>query len=68
MTDNSCVGMVVVMVLVSSESTVVDRTIVFFFDKSIYYQKRKGAQPIVHREYTRGIRERERKKRENLQS
>jgi hypothetical protein len=28
MTDNGCVGMVVVMVLVSSESTVVDRTIV----------------------------------------
>jgi hypothetical protein len=40
----------------------------FFFDKSIYYQKRRGAQPLVHREYTRGIRERERKKRENLQS
>jgi hypothetical protein len=30
-----------------------------FFDKSnrIDYQKRRGAQPLVHREYTRGTRE-----------
>jgi hypothetical protein len=37
----------------------------FFFDKSIYYQKRRGAQPLVHMEYTRGIREREKKERKS---
>jgi hypothetical protein len=41
----------------------------FFFDKSMYYiKKRKGAQPLVHWEYTKGTRKRERKRRENLQS
>jgi hypothetical protein len=40
-----------------------------FFDKSMYYiKKRKGAQPLVHWEYTKGTRKRERKRRENLQS
>jgi hypothetical protein len=41
----------------------------FFFDKSKYYiKKRRGAQPLVHWEYTKGTREREKKRKENLQS
>jgi hypothetical protein len=40
-----------------------------FFDKSEYYiKKRKGAQPLVHWEYTKGTRERGKKRKENLQS
>jgi hypothetical protein len=40
-----------------------------FFDKSKYYiKKRRGAQPLVHWEYTKGAREREKKRKENLQS
>jgi phage terminase small subunit len=42
---------------------------VFFFDKSIYYiKKRKGAQPVVHWEYTKGFRERKKIRKGNLQS
>jgi hypothetical protein len=41
----------------------------FFFDKSIYYiKKRKGAQPVVHWEYTKGFRERKKIRKGNLQS
>jgi hypothetical protein len=43
--------------------------IFFFFDKSIYYiKKRKGAQPLVHWEYTKGFRGRKKIGRGNLQS
>jgi hypothetical protein len=38
----------------------------FFFDKSKYYiKKRRGAQPLVHWEYTKGTREREKKERKS---
>jgi hypothetical protein len=41
----------------------------FFFDKSMYYiKKRKGAQPLVHWGYTKGTRGNERTRKENLQS
>jgi hypothetical protein len=41
----------------------------FFFDKSKYYiKKHRGAQPLVHWEYKKGTREREKKRKENLQS
>jgi hypothetical protein len=41
----------------------------FFFDKSIYYiKKRKGAQPLVHWEYTKGFRGRKKIRKGNLQS
>jgi hypothetical protein len=42
---------------------------IFFFDKSMYYiKKRKWAQPLVHWEYTKGTRGKERTRKENLQS
>jgi Na+/alanine symporter len=48
-------------------SSVVGR--ILFFDKSMYYiKKRKGAQPLVHWEYTKGTREKKKKRKENLQS
>jgi hypothetical protein len=38
----------------------------FFFDKSKYYiKKHKGAQPLIHWEYTKGTREREKKERKS---
>jgi hypothetical protein len=40
-----------------------------FFDKSTYYIKKcKGAQPVVHWEYTKGFRERKKIRKGNLQS